>query len=223
MNLRIKYCNVSKNILILFCIDEVQDFAASDFNLLCELPKANIEILCVGDFFQHTFKTSFDGTTRKNLHDEYEKYYQELQKAGYTIDRDTLSHSYRCSPTVCQFISDKIGIEIMSHRTDEINIELIENSEQIKMLMENDSIIKLFYQNSYTYHGRTDNWGNTKGLDDFNDVCVVLNKTTYKAYVEEDLSNLKPLTKCKLYVACTRAKGNIYFISETELVNYKKI
>lgn len=48
-----------------FCVDEVQDFAANDFNLLCQLSKMDVEVLFVGDFFQHTFDTSRDGNIQK--------------------------------------------------------------------------------------------------------------------------------------------------------------
>ena len=49
-------------------IDEVQDFAGNDFNLLKSIAKANLKILFVGDFYQHTFDTSRDGIVNKNLH-----------------------------------------------------------------------------------------------------------------------------------------------------------
>ena len=51
------------------CFDEVQDFAANDFNFLCSLSKANVDLRLVGDFYQHTFDTSRDGNTQKSLHD----------------------------------------------------------------------------------------------------------------------------------------------------------
>jgi len=31
----------------------------------------------------------------------------------------------------------------------------------------------LFFKENYKYIGRTDNWGNTKGLDDFADICIL--------------------------------------------------
>jgi hypothetical protein len=65
------------------------------------------------------------------------------------------------------------------------------------------------------------NWGDSKGLDSFGDVCVVLNKGTYKAYTQNTLKALAPLTKNKFYVACTRTKGNLYFIQEAQIGHYK--
>lgn len=204
-----------------FCVDEVQDFAANDFNLLCQLSIMDVEILFVGDFFQHTFDTSRDGNIQKNLHNHYETYLTKLKDSGYTIDLDTLSHSYRCSPTVCRFVTEQIGITISSHRQDEVSIALIDDNEHIKRLFSDDSIVKLFFKESYKYLGRTDNWGNTKGLDDFADICIVLNPTTFTAYKKGRLATLAPSTLNKLYVACTRAKGNVYFVSQRLLDEYK--
>lgn len=48
-------------------IDEIQDFGGHDFNLLCEISKSKIDILFVGDFFQHTFSTSNDGNININF------------------------------------------------------------------------------------------------------------------------------------------------------------
>lgn len=203
-----------------FCIDEVQDFAANDFNFLCELSTTKIEILLVGDFFQHTFDTSRDGNTRNNLHANFKHYLDNIEKAGYKLDLDTLSHSFRCSPTICRFVTDQIGIPIQSHRTDEVIIEVLEGA-RIKEVFFDDAVIKLFFKESNKYVGWTDNWGNTKGLDDFEDVCVVLNPTTLKAFENKALTGLAPSTANKLYVACTRAKRNLYFVSQKELLKYQ--
>lgn len=205
----------------LVCIDEVQDFAANDFNLLCELAKANVEMQLVGDFYQHTFDTSRDGNTQKSLHDCFDKYCKKLANAGFTIDLDSLSHSYRCSPSVCSFVEEKLGIEIQSHRDDEVTVQFLGEDDDVDAIYVDDSIVKLFFQESNTYVGNTNNWGNTKGLDHFQDVCVVLNPTTQKAFETGELEQLKPMTKNKLYVACTRAKGNLYFTPEILLKKYK--
>ncbi len=204
------------------CFDEVQDFAANDFNLLCSLSKANVDLRLVGDFYQHTFDTSRDGNTQKSLHSCFEKYCNKLKKAGFTVDLKSLSNSYRCSPSVCSFVSENLGIDILSHREDEVLVEFVNDETKINNIFTNDSVIKLFYQKSHSYIGNTSNWGSTKGLDHFQDVCVVLNPTTLKAYDNGKLDELNPTTKNKLYVACTRAKGNLYFIPEKLLKKYKR-
>lgn len=205
----------------LICIDEVQDFAANDFNFICALANANVNMLLVGDFYQHTFDTSRDGNTQKNLHSCFSKYCKKLSSAGFKIDLESLSHSYRCSPSVCSFVENELAIEIQSHRNDQVEVRLINDSQEIEDIYLNDSIVKLFYQKSNSYYGYTGNWGSTKGLDHFQNVCVVLNPTTFKAFESGQLDQLPPTTKNKLYVACTRAKGNLYFVSEKLLKKYK--
>lgn len=221
-------CDVMKDVINrieryfdLICFDEVQDFSANDFNFLCELSKTQKEILLVGDFYQHTYDTSKDGATRKNLHKNLDNYRQELTKAGYQIDESSLSNSHRCSPTICRFVSENLQINIDSHRTDEVDIEFIDDKNDIERVFLDDSIVKLFYQNSNKYIGNTENWGKVKGVDCYDDICVVLNKTTYEAYQNEELHQLKPSTLNKLYVACTRAKGDLFFIEEGRLKNFK--
>lgn len=204
------------------CVDEVQDFAANDFNLLCALSKLNTEMLLVGDFYQHTFDTSRDGPIRKNLHKNYDKYLNEFRNSGFEVDSSSLSRSHRCSPTICNFVSDSLGIPIKSNRTDVVNIEFVTAKSEIHQLMSDNAIAKLFYQGSNKYIGWTDNWGNTKGLDDFQDICVVLNKTSLLAYKNGKLSSIAPSSLNKLYVACTRTKGNLFLIAEDQLKAYKK-
>ena len=55
-------------------IDEVQDFAGNDFSFLKKISSANVDMLFVGDFFQHTFDTSRDASVNKSLHDNYSVY-----------------------------------------------------------------------------------------------------------------------------------------------------
>jgi DNA helicase-2/ATP-dependent DNA helicase PcrA len=205
------------------CFDEVQDFAANDFNLICSLAKSNVDIRLVGDFYQHTFDTSRDGNTQKSLHECFDKYCAKLNKAGFEVDLTSLSNSYRCSPSVCDFVSENIGIKILSHREDEVVVEYVDNVDEIDSIFNNDSVVKLFYQKSDSYAGNTANWGNTKGLDHFRDVCVVLNPKTLKAFYASSLDKLNPTTKNKLYVACTRAKGSLYFVPEKSLKKYKAL
>ena len=89
-------------------IDEIQDFAGHDFNLIESIAKTNCEILFVGDFYQHTFDTSNDGNVNKNLFNNYELYKKRFESMGLAIDTTSLSNSYRCSKTVCDFIKAKL-------------------------------------------------------------------------------------------------------------------
>lgn len=86
-----------------FFIDEVQDFAGYDFNLLPYFAKTNIDQLYVGDFYQHTFDTSRDGNVNNCLYEDYGKYLLRFKHMGFEPDITTLKKSFRCSPTICEF------------------------------------------------------------------------------------------------------------------------
>lgn len=195
-------------------IDEVQDFASNDFNFLCQLIYSKINLTMVGDFYQHSFDTSRDGATQKNLHDGYHIYLSKLSAAGFTVDLTSLSHSHRCSPTICAFVSDHIGIAVQSYRQDITELYLVDCPIQAEQLFNCKKTIKLFYQLSDKYPGYTNNWGAVKGQDCYDDVCVVLNEKTLKHFKNSTLKDLASLTKNKFYVACTRANKNLYFVPE---------
>jgi superfamily I DNA/RNA helicase len=202
-------------------IDEIQDFAGHDYNLLKSIAGANISMLFVGDFYQHTFDTSSDGNVNMNLHGDYNKYIKEFKKMGLEVDTTTLVMSHRCSPSVCSFIRDRLGISIESTREDVTEVKLIADQAEALQIFQDNRIVKLFYMEHYRYGCYSSNWGSSKGLDHFTDVCVVLNKKTFEQFENGDLSVLTPTTKNKLYVACSRARGNLYFISDELFSAYK--
>ncbi len=200
-------------------IDEIQDFAGNDFNFLRNITKAGINILFVGDFYQHTFDTSRDGIVNKTLHDCYDKYKNQFTKMGIEVDTVSLDKSHRCSPSVCKFISDNLKISISSHKKEETIVKFIEDTEEAKDIFENNEIIKLFFSEHYKYNCFSKNWGDSKGQNHYNDICVVFNKTTMKSY--DSLENLKPQTKNKLYVACSRANNKLYLVSDELYKSFK--
>ncbi|ADY30722.1 AAA family ATPase [Cellulophaga lytica] len=202
-------------------IDEIQDFAGHDFNLLKNICQSETEIILVGDFYQHTFDTSRDGNTNANLHSDYEKYQKIFEKAKIIPDTEYLNKSYRCTKSVCQFITDQIGIDIQSHKEIDSNVIYLDDIEEIETLFNDNNIIKLFYRENYKYDCYSRNWGDSKGENHYNDVCVVLNKTTLTHYRQGKLSELKPVSKNKLYVACSRANNNLYLIAEEKIKHYK--
>lgn len=202
-------------------MDEVQDLAGHDFNFLKNACQIDLEMILVGDFFQHTFDTSRDGTVNKNLYDNYENYKNLFDKMGFSVDTSSLKKSHRCSPVVCDFITNQIGIEMYSHNHKETAFRLVESLEEAKAIYENANIVKLFYEEHYKYNCFSKNWGDSKGEDKYNDICVVLNKTTFIKYQEGKLAELKPQSRNKLYVACSRANGNIFFVSDEYYKNYK--
>lgn len=205
-----------------FMIDEVQDLGGHDFNLVTAIIPHAIDCLFVGDFYQHTFETSLDGNVNSGLYKNLKAYKKKWKDVGVVVDESTLSDSYRCSPMTCDFVLHQLGIVISSHRGDATDVKFVEDSDEAETLFHDDTKIKLFFQEAYKYDCYATNWGASKGMDRFQDVCIVINKSTLVLFKKGNLSSLPSSTKNKLYVACTRAKGNIYLIPHTFIDKFKK-
>lgn len=203
-------------------VDEIQDFSGHDFNLIEGISKSKVNVLYVGDFFQHTFNTSSDGQTNKNLHKDFAKYSGRFKKMGLELDETTLKSSYRCPTPVCEFIKTELGIEIHSKSENKSIIKWISEESELKEIINNNKIVKLFYQKHYEYQCHSDNWGNCKGLE-FENVCVVINDSTLKLFNKNKLRDLNEQTKNKFYVACSRTMNNLYFVSQKQLEKFKYI
>jgi len=203
-------------------LDEVQDIGGHDFNLLISILKSELNVLLVGDFYQHTFDTSRDGNTNATLHDNLDKYQKRFEKLNITVDNDYLNKSYRCTKSVCKFINSQLGIQIESHKEINSTVSFISEKDEIEKIFYDESVVKLFYRENYKYKCYSKNWGDCKGENHYGNVCVVLNNTTMDHYLKGKLSELKPVSKNKLYVACSRANNNLYFISESKIKHYKK-
>lgn len=205
-----------------FYIDEAQDLAANDFNFMLALVnKLNKDVLMVGDFYQHTFDTSRDGNVNKSLYDNYNNYVSKFNGTGITVDNQTLVNCYRCTDTICKYVNDNLNINIKSSSSNH-SIIIEANDDEIDTIVKDNSIIKLFYKESSKYMMNADNWGNVKGLTFDSDICIVLNKGTYSKFKNNQLNELAPDTKNKLYVALTRTTKSVYFIEEAKLDKYKR-
>ena len=202
-------------------VDEVQDFGGHDFNLLKALCEANLNINFVGDFYQHTFDTSRDGNVNQSIYDELASYMNHFRVVGVTPDTTTLSHSYRCTSQVCEFITQVLGINIQSHKVTSSEILMINDIDQIMEKFACTETVKLFYQDHKKYPCFSQNWGKSKGQDHYIDVCIMLYPAAMKAYLKGDFRTLSASSRNKLYVACTRANSNIFFVEETQVKHLK--
>ncbi len=205
-----------------FFVDEVQDFGGHDFNFLLAISVAHVDMSFVGDFYQHTFDTSRDGNVNANLHENYEAYKKKFERARLKVDTDSLKSSRRCSKSVCDFITEKIGINIQAHDERTTVVRFEDDPEAVAALYRDSGTVKLFYKEHQKYGCFSQNWGASKGMDRYQDVCVVLNPGNVKAWNAGSFRDINPETRNKLYVACSRARGNLTFIPESLLKGYKR-
>lgn len=203
-------------------VDEVQDFGGHDFNFLMAISAAQIKISFVGDFHQHTFDTSRDGNVNVNLHENYETYKKKFERALMMIDTDSLKRSRRCSKSVCDFIAEKIGIDIQSHDERTTIVRFEDDPAAVEALYRDSGTVKLFYKEHNKYGCFSQNWGASKGMDSYEDVCVVLNPGNVKAWKAGGFREVNSETRNKLYVACSRARKDLVLVPEALLKKYKK-
>jgi len=200
-----------------FFFDEFQDLGGHDFNLILQLAQANTNCLFVGDFYQNTYVTSFDGKVNMNLYSNLDDYCNRIKRSGITVDIQSLLKSYRCSPTICEFVRVNLGIRIESHREDVTKIVYLTDPESIESILKNSNIVKLVYDRSNETSFYSKNWGECKGEDDYDNTCIVLNDTTSKLFAKGKLQTLAARTKNKLYVALTRTKGDCFLIDNSHI------
>lgn len=197
-------------------IDEMQDFREDNWKLLVKIIEKVKRIFLVGDFYQHSVNAT-NNTGKpfkfKNKHIGYSEYKEYLENIGLTVDDKSLIKSRRCSKEVCDFIKSKLGIEIKSSEINSGEIIILEDLNEIRKIIEDDTIIKLVWNLSEKYPFKSVTWGYSKG-DTYENVCVILTDTYSKLTEKSFVCNNSVSSTNKLYVALTRSKGNVYLLQK---------
>ena len=197
-------------------IDEFQDFREFDYELIMKLAKHLNDVMLVGDYYQHSvsarnntgkpFKTSKGDVS-------YADFVEGVLKSEFEVDTTTLSKSRRCSMDVCNYVSNKLEIDITS-TGDHIG-QVIWADDIADEVLSNNLITKLVYSEATRYSFPALNWSYVKG-DTVDCACVILTKDFEK--LNEDNFSTKKIsisTLNKLYVAMTRSRGNLYLIKSS--------
>ena len=194
-------------------IDEFQDFREHDYELIIALAKNVDNILMVGDYYQHSVSAvNNTGKPFKNRDNDisYTKFKQNLIDCGLKVDDVTLKNSRRCCPQVCDFVKEKLNINIESSNEHSGKVLWVEKN--IESVLEDDTIIKLIYNNAETYTFRAINWSYSKG-DTMDAVCVILTRDfEFLDKHNFSLNGISSSTVNRLYVAMTRTKGDLYLL-----------
>ena len=210
-------------------IDEVQDLAGYDLELLKLLFKANTNTLLVGDPRQGTYSTNSSSKNKKFKKAAIVNFFKD-DSLGIEIDTTSLTTNYRCNNSICE-LSNKLfpdmpattsgNNETTNHdgvflvRESEVNEYL--SSYPVTQLREN---VKTEVNQQY----RVMNFGESKGLS-FDRVLIYPTKPILTWFSNND-SELAPTSRSKLYVALTRARFSVGIIcnysDETEIDGIQK-
>lgn len=209
----------SKNLMKFFdnlYIDEFQDFRGFEYEFLIKMSKYVNKILMVGDYYQHSVSGKNNTGKPFNIgkkHITYDEYIKLLEKEKFTIDEKSLSTSRRCTIDVCNFISQKLGIQITSGNKREGKVFFL-NMNNAKEILDNDKIKKLIYSESDKYKFNSINWGYSKG-DTYSEVCVILTATYEELELDTFCGTRSLVTDNKLYVALSRTEGDLYILKKS--------
>lgn len=204
-------------------IDEYQDLTGSDFNLLKLLVKQKyFDVTLVGDVYQAGVVNSLSNGKRDIKIAKYDSKMDVVEflknilgSQKIEIDTNSLAKSRRISKNCAEFVSKKLNINIQSKEISKSKVHVIENSNELNQVI-NKELDILIYDNRvkhiYENH-KYITWTYSKG-DTYDNVLVVLTGTTDflidSSPTQKDLNNT---TRNKLYVALTRAHGELYIVS----------
>lgn len=186
-------------------IDEVQDLAGRDIDILQKLFESSLSVVCVGDNKQATFQTHNTRTNKKKSGKNIFDFFSELQRKGSVQIQESLS-SRRFNRQICSFANtvypnDKNMTSDKIEETEHDGVFLIAKEDAMKYY-------EFFLPQELRYDKRTIdtcgynvvNFGECKGKT-FPRCLIYANKTFISFLKGKELKAPE-----KYYVAMTRAK-----------------
>lgn len=202
-------------------IDELQDYAGWDLEVILLLFKSRVQVTCVGDYKQATYRTNNSPKNSQYRDEKIRNFFVMLEKKGLCT-ASYANTTRRFNQEICDFINT-------IHGDTESMVEPLSIVEQ-GALPENSGIymIDMKYLDKYCeyYHPvilRYDkkakisfqhncdvfNYGDSKGAT-YERVVIIPVGTTLP-FIEKQAKISSNRTRSKFYVACTRAKHSVVF------------
>jgi DNA helicase-2/ATP-dependent DNA helicase PcrA len=194
-------------------IDEVQDLAYYDLDVLDSLLHSRIRVVVVGDPRQHTYATNQNSRNRQY------RGARIVEWLGQRADLCVIEHrtvSYRCNQAICDF-ADALYPDLPA--TTSANLEVVEPTGTL-MLSRADlpAHVAAFSPAVLRHNVRTDtlglqaiNFGASKGST--YEHVVIFPTAPIRTYLRtRDPNGLAAETRSKLYVAVTRARHSVAFV-----------
>ena len=196
-------------------IDEVQDLAAYDLPFLILLFDSSINTLLVGDPRQGTYSTSSARKNKKYSKSGIAAFFDEIP--NIEIDRETYRTNHRSIPALCDF-SNKLYPDYT--KTQSGNATIFEHNgvflvrkkdipqylEQYKPMQLRDRKTTKNIDTNFLVM----NFGESKGQEF--DRVLIYPTEKIRNWLKDNTSELKPISRSKLYVAITRARYSVAFV-----------
>lgn len=213
-------------------IDEYQDFTGKDFDLITKLLKQNFfDVVLVGDVFQAGVVNSqskgrgIKKISNYKMGQKIELFLSKTLKVSKNTEIDTTSmlKSQRISTDCASFVSKYLKIPIESAGKNKGKVFKVNDLEELKKINfeEIDTILVYDQRTCHSIQNKNyKTWTYSKG-DTYDNVLIVLtgtsnfivNKDISKDVLNDYLTKMSTVIRNKLYVALTRAEGNLYVIN----------
>lgn len=194
-------------------IDEVQDLAGYDLELIKLLFQTNSNIILVGDPRQTTYNTHWEKKNKQYQDGKIKEFLQnECKEIAPKIDETSLNCSYRNNEFICIF-SSKLFPEYTSSSSKQ-NDDVEHRGVFFIKIQDVDTYLELYKPLQLRVDRRKQvnknysvmNFGESKGLG-FDRVLIYPTKTILDWILKK--KSIESTSRAKFYVAITRAKYSV--------------
>ena len=202
-------------------IDEVQDLAGYDLELLKQLFNCSSNIVLVGDPRQVVYLTHNERKYSKYAYGKIQEFIEkECRKDCCQVI--FLSNSHRCNQVICDF-SDKLYPSLPKTISEnncltEHNGIFFVKKQDVKNYLQQYNATQLRDNRGVPinekYKDNARNFGESKGLTF--DRVLIYPTTPILEWLKDNRSELKPISRSKFYVAITRAKHSVGIVVDDE-------
>ena len=200
-------------------VDEVQDLAGYDLDIIKLLFESKSDVILIGDPRQVVYLTHLE-TRNKKYRGRIEDYLRyECVKIKTEIDTESLNVTFRNNPAICSFserLFHNYGSIISNQMTttehDGIYIVL---KPHVNAYLEHFQPTQLRWDNRTPTNSKYPvyNMGESKGME-FNRVIIYPTKDI-TAWLKDNTSSLSDGARAKFYVAITRAKYSVAIVCDS--------
>lgn len=212
-------------------IDELQDMAGFDLEIIKELLKGDHNFIGVGDPRQTTYRTHYSTKNKNYRGEKILDFFTKLpKKIDIKIDEDTLSLSHRCNKEICDFSNDLYPNNKSMDSCDccsNFNVfhqgVFFISREKLNDYLKKYNPIQLKWSKSVKINENYSslNFGQSKGLT-FERVIIYPTKKM-RNWINDKNYKLPNDTRAKFYVGITRAKYSVTIVvdSKDKILNEK--
>ena len=200
-------------------VDEIQDFAGYDLEVIKKLYEVGCNMTLVGDPRQTTYRTHYEAKYKKYAGGKIVIFVQD-NIAGMNIDTTTLSTSYRNNQIICYLANQmypdmKPCDSAMNEKTGHDGIFWVHEND-IDKYVDIYNPVQLRYDKRTKVNPipKTMNFGLSKGLT-FNRVLIYPTKPMLD-WLSGKSKDMKDESLSKFYVAVTRARYSVAFVYKTK-------